>query len=63
VRLLSIACLVCFWRLLASGATLTLITEPDQGIAPIYNLIGSAKRTLDMSPHGPRRSRSKESSR
>ena len=32
----------------ASAATYTLVTEPDQGLTPIYNLISSAKSTLDM---------------
>ena len=32
----------------ASSVKLTLITEPDQGMAPIYALISSAKHTLDM---------------
>lgn len=32
----------------AATHVLTLVTEPDQGIAPIYNLIGSAKTTIDM---------------
>lgn len=40
-------CLAC-----RAGTTtthiLTLVTEPDQGLAPIYNLISSAKSTLDM---------------
>ncbi len=32
-----------------SGATsYTLITEPNQGLTPIYNLINSAKHTIDM---------------
>jgi len=31
-----------------SAATYTLVTEPDQGLALIYNLITSAKSTLDM---------------
>ncbi len=32
------------------GSTLppTLITEPDQGMTPIYSLIGSAKKTIDV---------------
>lgn len=30
------------------ASTYTLVTEPDQGLAPIYNLISSAKSTLDM---------------
>lgn len=32
----------------ASSGKLVLITEPDQGMAPIYALISSAKHTLDM---------------
>ncbi|MFY9855295.1 MAG: phospholipase D-like domain-containing protein [Terracidiphilus sp.] len=33
----------------ASGATTyTLITEPDQGLTPIYDLISSAKKSIDM---------------
>jgi cardiolipin synthase len=28
--------------------TLTLITEPDQGMTPIYDFVRSAKRTIDM---------------
>ena len=32
----------------ANASNYTLITEPDQGLAPIYNLISSAKSTLDM---------------
>jgi cardiolipin synthase len=31
-----------------SAYTLTLVTEPDQGLTPIYRLISSAKSTLDM---------------
>jgi len=31
-----------------SASTYTLVTEPDQGLTAIYNLIGSAKSTLDM---------------
>ena len=31
-----------------SASTYTLVTEPDQGLSPIYNLITSAKSTLDM---------------
>jgi len=31
-----------------SAATRTLVTEPDQGLTPIDNLIRSAKQTLDM---------------
>lgn len=29
-------------------ATYTLITEPSQGLTPIYNLISSAKKTIDI---------------
>jgi cardiolipin synthase len=33
----------------ARGSTsLTLVTEPGQGLTPIYDLIGAAKKTLDM---------------
>jgi cardiolipin synthase A/B len=32
----------------ARASTYTLVTEPDQGLTPIYNLISSAKSTLDM---------------
>ena len=33
----------------ASGATTyTLITEPDQGLTPIYDLLSSAKNSIDM---------------
>ena len=33
----------------ASGVTTyTLVTEPDQGLTPIYNLLSSAKRSIDM---------------
>jgi phosphatidylserine/phosphatidylglycerophosphate/cardiolipin synthase-like enzyme len=33
----------------ASGATTyTLVTEPDQGLTPIYNLLSSAKKSIDM---------------
>jgi len=38
----------CFLASKASAATYTLVTEPDQGLTPIYNLISSAKSTLDM---------------
>lgn len=34
-----------------SGQSYTLVTEPDQGLAAIYNLIGSAKSTLDMTTY------------
>ena len=30
------------------GQSYTLVTEPDQGLAAIYNLIGSAKNRVDM---------------
>ena len=33
---------------LSAAPTFTLVTEPGQGLTPIYNLISSAKRTLDM---------------
>jgi uncharacterized protein (TIGR03437 family) len=32
----------------ASAQSYTLVTEPDQGLAAIYNLIGSARSSLDM---------------
>jgi len=32
----------------ASASSYTLVTEPDQGLTPIYNFISSAKSTLDM---------------
>jgi uncharacterized protein (TIGR03437 family) len=32
----------------ADAQTYTLVTEPDQGLAVIYSLIGSAKNSLDM---------------
>lgn len=32
----------------AGSNTYTLVTEPGQGIAPIYNFISSAKKTIDM---------------
>jgi cardiolipin synthase A/B len=32
----------------ANASNYTLVTEPDQDLAPIYNLISSAKSTLDM---------------
>ena len=32
----------------AGSSTFSLVTEPSDGLAPIYNLISSAKRTLDM---------------
>jgi hypothetical protein len=32
----------------ATAYTYTLVTEPDQGITPIYNFIGTAKKTIDM---------------
>lgn len=31
-----------------SASSYTLVTEPDQGLTPIYDLISSAKSTLDM---------------
>lgn len=34
--------------LLALASTYTLVTEPDQGLDAIYNLISSAKSTLDL---------------
>lgn len=35
-------------RAAASAAAPTLVTEPDQGLAPIYTLMQSATKTLDM---------------
>src|SRR5882757_28933 len=32
----------------ATAQTQTLITEPDQGFTPIYNLLQSATKTIDM---------------
>ncbi len=32
----------------SGGPTITLITEPDQGMTPVYDFISSAKKTLDM---------------
>jgi cardiolipin synthase A/B len=32
----------------ANETTYTLVTEPDQGLTPIYNLIASAKSSIDM---------------
>jgi phospholipase D-like protein len=32
----------------AASYTYTLVTEPDQGITPIYNFIGTATKTIDM---------------
>ncbi len=31
-----------------NAATYTLVTEPDQGLTPIYTLISSAKKSIDM---------------
>ena len=31
----------------SSATTYTLITEPDQGLTAIYNLISSAKKSID----------------
>jgi cardiolipin synthase A/B len=31
-----------------TSATYTLLVEPDQGLTPIYNLIASAKKSIDM---------------
>ncbi|HMH14518.1 MAG TPA: phospholipase D-like domain-containing protein [Edaphobacter sp.] len=33
---------------IAAPSSQTLIIEPDQGLAPIYNLLNSAKSTIDM---------------
>lgn len=41
-------CLGLVVALQASASNYTLVTEPDLGLAPIYNLISSAKHTLDM---------------
>jgi phosphatidylserine/phosphatidylglycerophosphate/cardiolipin synthase-like enzyme len=30
------------------GAAYTLVTEPDQGLTPIYNLLSSAKKSIEM---------------
>ncbi|HUI81070.1 MAG TPA: phospholipase D-like domain-containing protein [Bryobacteraceae bacterium] len=40
----------CHLTVFAADAppTHTLVTEPDQGLAPIYNLLRSATRTIDM---------------
>ena len=35
----------------ASATTYTLVTEPDQGLTAIYNLIASAKKSIDMTMH------------
>jgi uncharacterized protein (TIGR03437 family) len=46
--------ILCFLALLggtisqAGAQSYTLVTEPDQGLAAVYNLIGSAKSSLDM---------------
>jgi phosphatidylserine/phosphatidylglycerophosphate/cardiolipin synthase-like enzyme len=32
----------------AGPTTYTLVTEPDQGLTPIYNLLSSAKKSIDM---------------
>src|ERR1700757_3873323 len=32
----------------ATVVTRTLVTEPGQGLTPIYNLINSAKKSIDM---------------
>jgi phosphatidylserine/phosphatidylglycerophosphate/cardiolipin synthase-like enzyme len=37
-----------------------LVTEPDQGLAPIYNFIRSAKQTLDMTMYELRDSQAEE---
>jgi phosphatidylserine/phosphatidylglycerophosphate/cardiolipin synthase-like enzyme len=36
----------------APAATYTLITEPDQGMQPIYDFVTSAKKTIDMTMYG-----------
>lgn len=48
VRLVAAACCLGCTTGTTTTHVLTLVTEPDQGLAPIYNLIGSAKSTLDM---------------
>jgi phosphatidylserine/phosphatidylglycerophosphate/cardiolipin synthase-like enzyme len=35
-----------------SPPTYTLITEPDQGMQPIYDFVSSAKKTIDMTMYG-----------
>jgi len=32
----------------AAATTYTLVTEPDQGLTAIYNLIATAKKSIDM---------------
>ena len=48
LRILGVLALTGCLAAPASVSTYTLITEPDQGLAPIYSLISSARRTLDM---------------
>ena len=48
LRIAIFGAVACCLALSADGATYSLVTEPDQGLTPIYNLIGSAKHTLDM---------------
>jgi cardiolipin synthase A/B len=43
-----IAAIVWLSTAAAASTTYTLVTEPDQGITPIYNFIGTAKKTIDM---------------
>lgn len=42
------ACLAATPAFAATTVTRTLIVEPDQGLTPIYNLIQSATRSIDM---------------
>ena len=45
---LRLLALTAFLGARAGAQTYTLVTEPAQGLAPIYNLIASAKTRLDM---------------
>lgn len=36
----------------AVATTYTLVTEPDQGMQPIYDFVSSAKKTIDMTMYG-----------
>lgn len=48
-RQLILLCCCCLISLAADApATHVLITEPDQGLSPIYNLLRSATRSIDM---------------
>jgi phosphatidylserine/phosphatidylglycerophosphate/cardiolipin synthase-like enzyme len=42
------ACAPAFAAETEATVTRTLVTEPSQGLTPIYNLINSAKKTIDM---------------